>query len=185
MKRWLSLGLAAAALLAAAAVWTGLGSLRAPDAAASYREITWLELVPADWKPQERIDAKRAASLSDEDTLAQELMKELREILDTAPAVAAMDGQRIRMPGFIVPLETDARGLREFLLVPYFGACIHTPPPPANQIVHVVSASPLKGFDSSTAVWVSGTLRAGRNDTAMGVSGYTLALAHIAHYEAN
>jgi uncharacterized protein len=171
-----------AVLLAGAAAWRATGVLQ-PGAPVSYRNVSWLDLVPADWKPQERIDMKRAASLSDEDTLAKELMKELREILDTAPTVPAMDGQHVRMPGFVVPLEGGAQGLREFLLVPYFGACIHTPPPPANQIVHVVSPEPVTGFGISTPVWVRGTMRTSRSDTAQGVSGYTMELAHIAHYE--
>lgn len=152
----------------------------------AFREVSWLELVPPDWKPQERIDQKRAASLKDDDALAQELMKELREILDTAPTVPRLDGAKIRMPGYIVPLETGDKGLREFLLVPYFGACIHTPPPPANQIVHVTASSPVSKFGSMSAVWVSGTLRVMRRDSgAMGISGYTLNLAHIEAYKAN
>jgi hypothetical protein len=53
-----------------------------------------------------------------------------------------LDGQNIRLPGYIVPLEVSEEGrTTEFLLVPYFGACIHVPPPPSNQIVHVKSES--------------------------------------------
>jgi hypothetical protein len=47
------------------------------------------------------------------------------------------NGQVARVPGFMIPLEDDAEMVSEFLLVPYVGACIHTPPPPPNQIVHV------------------------------------------------
>ena len=150
--------------------------------AASFREITWLELVPKDWKPQDRLDRKKAASLADGDALAQEMMKELREILDTAPTVAAMNGTSIRMPGYVVPLEETSGGLKDFLLVPYFGACIHTPPPPANQIVHVKAAGPLKDVQSMSAVWVTGVLRTVRKDSGMGVSGYALELAAIEPY---
>jgi len=49
----------------------------------------------------------------------------------------ALDGQRVKIPGYVVPLGFDGQTeLSEFLLVPYYGACIHTPPPPANQVVH-------------------------------------------------
>jgi len=177
--------------LAASVGWLGHAmaqhplSRATPRVAADFQEVTWLQLVPPDWKPQERIDQQRAASLNDGDELAQELMKALREVLDSAPTLPGLDGKKVRMPGYIVPLETDAKGLREFLLVPYFGACIHTPPPPANQIVHVMAASSVTEFGSMSAVWVSGTMRVLRRDTSMGVSGYTLDLAHISAYRPN
>lgn len=52
--------------------------------------------------------------------------------------VPELDGKPVVMPGFILPLEYAGTKVTEFLLVPWVGACIHTPPPPANQIVHVV-----------------------------------------------
>ena len=60
--------------------------------------------------------------------------------LDTGKAPAslkALDGKRVKIAAFIVPLEDDLQEADEFLLVPYFGACIHTPPPPPNQMVYV------------------------------------------------
>lgn len=147
-----------------------------------FREIDWLALVPKDWKPQERLDRKKAQSLNDGDALAQEMMKELREVLDSAPTVAALNGQAIRMPGFVVPIEQSKEGISEFLLVPYHGACIHTPPPPANQIVHVKAGAPVKGIQSMSAVWVTGVLQTVRKDSGMGVSGYALDLAGIEPY---
>jgi hypothetical protein len=53
------------------------------------------------------------------------------------PALAALDGKRVVIAAFIVPLEDDIQRADEFLLVPYFGACVHTPPPPPNQMVYV------------------------------------------------
>jgi hypothetical protein len=152
--------------------------------ASNFREITWLDLVPKDWKPQEALDRKRAESLDDGSALAQQMMKELRRILDTAPTVAALDGADIRMPGYVVPLEHGPDGLREFLLVPYFGACIHEPPPPANQIVHVVSAQPVPGFQTMSAVWVHGKLKTSRRENGgVGVSGYSMDLARMEPYK--
>lgn len=147
-----------------------------------FRELSWLELVPKDWKPQEQIDQTRAQSLNDGDALAQELMRELRRVLDAAPTVGEFDGTRVRLPGYVVPLERAGGAMTEFLLVPYYGACIHTPPPPANQIVHVVADKPQTGYASMAAVWVQGTLRATRHDSGMGVSGYRLDLNGIEPY---
>ncbi|MFN9085543.1 MAG: DUF3299 domain-containing protein [Acidobacteriota bacterium] len=53
------------------------------------------------------------------------------------PALKALEGKTVRIPGYMVPLEDEAEIVNEFLLVPYVGACIHTPPPPPNQIVQV------------------------------------------------
>ncbi|HEX6362361.1 MAG TPA: DUF3299 domain-containing protein, partial [Albitalea sp.] len=148
------------ALAAAAFCSTTVFAADAVSAATGrWREISWLDLVPKDWKPQERLDRKKAQSLQDGDALAREMMKEMREVLDTAPTVEAMNGAEIKMPGYVVPLEQTKEGLTEFLLVPYYGACIHYPPPPANQIVHVTSGKPMKGFETLSAVWVRGTLR--------------------------
>jgi uncharacterized protein len=172
----------AAAMLLVLALGTSAVGADTANAGSKFREIDWLALVPKDWKPQERLDRKKAQSLNDGDALAQEMMKELREVLDSAPTVSAMNGAAIRLPGFVVPLEQSRDGMTEFLLVPYHGACIHTPPPPANQIVHVQSKEPVKGFQTMSAVWVTGTLRTLRKDSGMGVSGYALELAGVEAY---
>ena len=72
--------------------------------------------------------------------------------------VGALDGRAIRLPGYVLPLEHLQGKVQEFLLVPYVGACIHTPPPPANQMVHVTFP---EGFESRglyAPVWVEGTM---------------------------
>ncbi|WP_412554208.1 DUF3299 domain-containing protein [Shimia sp. MIT1388] len=71
----------------------------------------------------------------------------------------AIVGQTVRMPGYLLPLELDGNLAVEFLLVPTVGACIHTPPPPANQIVHVRYPA---GYPTETLfapVWITGELR--------------------------
>jgi hypothetical protein len=68
-------------------------------------------------------------------------------------------GQTIRMPGYLLPLEMDGNLAVEFLLVPTVGACIHTPPPPANQIVHVHYPAGYPTENLYTPVWISGELR--------------------------
>lgn len=80
------------------------------------------------------------------------------------------DGTDIRLPGFIVPLEfDDAMNISEFFLVPYYGACIHVPPPPPNQIIFVNYPQGLQLENLYTPYWVTGTLRIEtvENDTAL------------------
>ena len=117
--------------------------------------------------------------LPDTDPRAQELFERMRQVWDTAPTIATLDGMRVRIAGYVVSLEGDREGLREFLLVPYFGACIHTPPPPGNQVIHARADPPAKGLDMMDAVQVSGTLSVQRADSDYGVSGYTLAVARV------
>jgi hypothetical protein len=74
--------------------------------------------------------------------------------------VGSLDGQTVRMPGYVLPLEFSGKDVTEFLLVPYVGACIHTPPPPANQIVHVKADKPVANVTVFSAVWVTGRITA-------------------------
>jgi hypothetical protein len=69
-----------------------------------------------------------------------------------------LDGQVVRMPGYLLPLEFSGKLVTEFLLVPWVGACIHTPPPPPNQIVHVKADKPFEFGGLFTPVWVTGQM---------------------------
>ncbi len=86
-----------------------------------------------------------------------------------------LDGQRVRIPGFVVPLDDAQEEGAEFLLVPYYGACVHTPPPPPNQMAFVTMQGgrsiKLALFD---AVWMEGTLRIVNYDSPYGSVGYTI-----------
>lgn len=82
----------------------------------------------------------------------------MTQLQPDAPVVHTYNGQVVKIPGFVVPLEGTAEKTTEFLLVPYFGACIHVPPPPSNQIVHVTFAEGVAIDDLYDAVWVTGTL---------------------------
>lgn len=69
-----------------------------------------------------------------------------------------LDGAIVRMPGYALPLEQSKDGVTEFLLVPYVGACIHTPPPPANQIVYVKLSKAYKVTNLYEPVWITGRM---------------------------
>ncbi len=103
----------------------------------------------------------------------------MRAAWDNAPLNLALDGQMVRLHGYVVPLEDPKGELKEFLLVPYLGACIHTPPPPENQIVHVRASSVPHGLRTMDALSVSGVLKVHRQNSAMGVSGYEFSDARV------
>ncbi|MFT3717585.1 DUF3299 domain-containing protein [Pseudorhodoferax sp.] len=161
----------------------GAAALLAPLAvrAAGFREITWDELVPAGWDPMKDL-GELPAGLQDSDPRAKALMDKLREIWDNAPTVPAMNGIDAKLPGYLVPLEEGKQGIREFLLVPYFGACIHTPPPPSNQILLGRAAKPFTGLRTMDAVWAYGRLEIERAPSSMGVAGYTMRVARVEKY---
>ena len=107
-----------------------------------YVEMDWDELLPANFSFDpyiEQMDLQNynINDLDDSDPEAQRLYEELKAVLADVPSEQALQGVKGRLPGFAVPIEFDGSRVYSFLLVPYFGACIHTPPPPANQMVYV------------------------------------------------
>ena len=148
-----------------------------------FRTINWDALVPADWDPFKEFKGLNLGVLDDADPRAALMLKKMREVWDNAPINTALVGQRVRLPGFVVPLEDTKDGMKEFLLVPYFGACIHSPPPPGNQIIHVLPKVPVKGLRSMDTVWISGVLSAERTDSYMGAAGYRIEADAVAPYQ--
>lgn len=69
------------------------------------------------------------------------------------------DGERVAIAGYLLPLEFDPKGTTEFLLVPYFGACIHEPPPPPNQVIYIKSSAPFAPASLFEGVRITGTMR--------------------------
>ena len=91
------------------------------------------------------------------------------------PAVVQeLDGQRVRIGGYVVALDFDATKIKEFLLVPFVGACIHVPPPPPNQIIYVKAAEGFEVNGQFDPVYVTGTLKTARQFTGLAATGYTM-----------
>jgi hypothetical protein len=174
-------------LFLAASAWVLLAQSQAQTP--GYKTIEWNDLMPDDWvkaMTKEMAKMNKLASLQDNSQEANKAMDELRQKLDNAPIVKSQLNQKIRMPGYAVPLDAERSNKREFLLVPYFGACIHTPPPPSNQIVLVrpsASSKIKKMPESMDVLWVEGELKEGRVSTSQGVSGYMLEAVSIEPYE--
>lgn len=148
------------------------------------RTITWEELVPKDWDPMALFREKPTALIREGSAAERELMKEMRDAWDKAPTREDLKGQRVRLPGYVVPLDMVGDKLQDFLLVPYFGACIHSPPPPANQIVHITLRRP-QTLRTMDVVWVTGVMGIERQDTGMGVSAYSISADTVEPYKAS
>ena len=147
------------------------------------RTIGWEQLIPAGWDPYKDLKALNLDKLKDNDPKAEEALKKMRKMWDNAPINPLILGQSVRLPGYVVPLEDLAAGIKEFLLVPYFGACVHSPPPPANQIVHVLLGKPAKNLRLMDVVWVNGPMSATKTDSHMGVASYRIDAKAVTPYQ--
>lgn len=77
-------------------------------------------------------------------------------------------------------LEDDGKTVSEFLLVPYFGACIHVPPPPSNQIVLVrTGGKPVRANQLWDMVWVTGQLKTERAKNDVASASYILEATQV------
>jgi len=149
-----------------------------PRSAGGVRQLEWSDLLPAG----ERDRATAAPPAPIHDYLSGEDGPAVSQST-TYSVNTELDGQRVRLPGFIVPLELDAEGrIVEMFLVPYFGACIHVPPPPPNQIVHVTLERGIAVESMYAAFWITGPLEVRRTATRLGASAYRIAAEKVEEY---
>jgi len=130
-----------------------------------FRELEWTDLMPH--------------SLADlpQLSITDEADDPYQQALVSTKVIPEMDGQDVRIPGFMVPLEFEQnKAITEFFLVPYFGACIHVPPPPPNQILYVTSDTPLDIEDPFAAFWLNGKLRTTLVENDLATAAYTMEL---------
>lgn len=149
-------------------------------------KVEWDDLVPEDFNPDKLFAKYNVDEMEDTDPRADEFLKEMKEIWKAAPIVESMEGRYVKMPGFVVPLETVGDQVTEFFLVPYFGACIHVPPPPANQMIYVAvqqNNSVKMTGDMFEAVWVTGNLSIKTTSNELGDAGYMLYATAIEPYK--
>ena len=123
----------------------------------------------------ESLDIAEIIEGSAEDTMEQ---------IGTFNVVEDLNGEKIRIPGYVVPLDFSAKSeYTEFLLVPYFGACLHTPPPPPNQIIFVKALPAVKLENIYEPIWLEGTMRTGQFNSGLGNSAYEVSLSKAEAYE--
>jgi uncharacterized protein len=96
-----------------------------------------------------------------------------------------LDQMLVKIPGFVVPLVQDDTGLVSvFFLVPYFGACIHVPPPPPNQIVYVkLDGGGVRLGSPEEPYWITGILHTDTNGTRVAKAAYTLDATRMERYK--
>jgi hypothetical protein len=153
------------------------GALATPKTAlaATPKEITWDDLLPVGVPYSEIIGEGELDEVNDTwNPIYDENATKLNE---------SLDGSYIKMPGFIIPFDIGVKGVTEFMLVPYTGACIHMPPPPANQLVMVNAKTPWPSDDLWNPVWVIGMMRMQLQTTDLGQTGYAIVADQMEVYE--
>ena len=153
------------------------GALATPKTAlaATPREITWDDLLPVGVPYSEIIGEGELDEVNDTwNPIYDENATKLNE---------SLNGSYIKMPGFIIPFDIGVKGVTEFMLVPYTGACIHMPPPPANQLVMVNAKTPWRSDDLWNPVWVIGMMRMQLQSTDLGQTGYAIVADQMEVYE--
>jgi len=181
MKRWVLL-----LIFLAAPLFVGPGPVALGGSAGQgggYAQITWDDLIPPDWDPGQVFDSLNFNEMADNDPRVDQALEKFKKLWDEAPTNPALQGQAVTISGFVASLDFSGQNeLKEFLLVPYFGACIHVPPPPANQIIQVTVEKPRRGLRSMDLVTVSGRLTLEKHKADMGNSGYSLKAESLEPY---
>ncbi len=146
-----------------------------PSAVENPTELTWADLIPE--------SVRDTQSTSPTGTIQHGQLTTPVLDFSAAKVTSEYNGKTVRIPGYIVPLEFNGGAVKEFLLVPYVGACIHVPPPPANQLIFVTSEKPheLKGLFEP--VYVTGMFGAAASSTQLAEVGYALSADKIEPYE--
>lgn len=160
----------------------------AEQASESYQEIEWIALMPKDdldalmnppdyllgiedGSEQDSVEALNEKEGVDENT------KRFQNALSSTRVIDTYADKRIRIPGFIVPLQSDdSQQVTEFFIVPYFGACLHMPPPPPNQIIHSKAPQGIQLDSLYDPFWFEGTLVIDTEENSLGTSAYRLKL---------
>lgn len=137
------------------------------------RELDWLELMPKD----------EVSSLMEAPPVVHDGSFRMQQT-GSFKTIPELNGLKVKIAGYIVPVEVDADNqMSEFFIVPYFGACIHVPPPPPNQIILARLAKPIAVTEIYDAYWIEGTLNVERIKNDIAASAYTLTTDKVTLWE--
>lgn len=159
----------------------GAAALAAPHPALAREEpltVWWKDLVPT-----EDDESQYFATLREFNLLQLGEKISPWAIQPPAAMVTKYDDKTLRIPGFIVPLAFDGLNVTEGLLVPYVGACIHVPPPPANQIVYIRLQDAKDEASLWDPVWATGRFKMAAVETELAEVGYIMSDATLEPFE--
>jgi len=157
------------------------------SAESDFASIEWTDLIPPGFTGPEIMDRyeDRLDEIEPGTAEADELFAEIQAAFDPEAINPELDGQEVRLAGFVAPLTYDDEIVTEFLLVPNFGACIHVPPPPPNQTIMVTvdRANGLTPEEAWGPVWVEGTIVVDSSTTDLAAASYRIESGASGVYE--
>lgn len=169
------------------AAFAALFLLAGPAEVEPRLELEWEDLLPPDEQEQEEVvidhgEGDNVPLFEDPTGSAASGMPPMQ--YGSFNAVEELDGKEVKIPGFGLALEFKSKGkVDEFLLVPYFGACVHVPPPPPNQTIYIKSDKTVQLKGMWDPIWVYGTMHVARKDSPLASAAYTIELEKIEPYE--
>lgn len=144
-------------------------------------DIYWDDLLPEG--EEEILVSLYLAQRMAASSIAEGAPDDIATQIGTFNVVEDLGGEKVRLAGFAVPLDFSARtGVKEFLLVPSFGQCLHNPPPPPNQTVFVRAAEPIRLSALDDPVMVSGTLVIERTDSELASAAYVIEVDEVERF---
>lgn len=163
---------------------------------AEYVVVEWTDLMPEDdlqalLNPPDYLTEVEEGSAEDQRLYEQlaasrasgnfDNLDRYQQALLSTDFRAEFDNKNIRIAGYLVPLEyRGAELVTQALLVPYFGACIHLPPPPPNQVILLNASQGIELDDMYHPYWLSGTLNTSLRESELATSAYEM---NVAAYE--
>jgi len=161
---------------------------------ATYKKIQWVELMPPEdikalYNPPEELlnipDGSKEDDISGDvfSTLMQAMDDDYQNALASQKIVESFNKTNVKIPGFVVPVNIEGDKTTEFFIVPYFGACLHYPPPPPNQTIY---ATYKPGFDLENIYEpydFSGLLTTSIKESDIATSAYHLKIDQITDYD--
>ena len=160
----------------------------------SFKTVEWIDLMPKEdlealLNPPKSVTDVEDGSFEDQissqiqNTIAAASDDRYQQALVSTKVVAKFDGESIRIPGFVVPLEfDDDQTITQFFLVPYFGACIHVPPPPPNQIIFVNYPKGFKLEALYEPFWISGVVKTSLKENDLATAAYVMDMQKLEPY---
>lgn len=139
-------------------------------------QLDWRDLIPKG-SPTERLRTLQQLGIVQHGELDTGFQQETN-----VEMTEEYNGKLVRLPGYIVPLEFDVTSVKTFILAPFVGACIHVPPPPANQLVLVTSETPYGITGLYDAVYVTGIFGTAASATALADIGYAISADKVEPY---
>lgn len=160
----------------------------------AFKEIEWTDLMPREdfealSNPPSYLDEIEDGSM--EDRISSQVANAIENASDdryqqalvSTKVVPEMDGKAVRIPGFVVPIEfNEDRAITQFFLVPFFGACIHVPPPPPNQVIHVTTPQGFTERELYNPFWISGVIKTNYTANDIAAATYSMELQYVEMY---